>query len=86
MLAYPRFALTPGEREDLLAEYLPFAETVRAEPAPPVPECRDPFDRAFLKLAVAGQADSVVTGDQDLLVLAPRFRIPILRPDEARRN
>lgn len=86
VLAYPRFALTPGEREDLLAEYLPFAESVRASAAPPVPECRDPFDRVFLELAVAGQADSVVTGDQDLLVLAPRFRIPIMRPDEARRR
>ena len=51
VLAYPRFALTPGEREDLLAEYLPFAETVRASTAHPVPECRDPFDRAFLELA-----------------------------------
>ncbi|MCE2399201.1 MAG: putative toxin-antitoxin system toxin component, PIN family [Gemmatimonadetes bacterium] len=55
-------------------------------PRPPVPDCRDPFDRAFLELAAAGRADSVVTGDQDLLVLAPRFRIPIMRPDEARRR
>ncbi len=46
--------------------------------APAVPDCRDPFDRPFLELALAGRADALITGDDDLLVLAPQFSIPIL--------
>lgn len=50
----------------------------------PVPECRDPRDVPFLELAMAGQADALVSGDRDLLVLKPDFPVPILRPGELR--
>ena len=33
--------------------------------------CRDVDDNAILETAIAGQADSLVTGDKDLLVLRP---------------
>ncbi len=83
VLCYPKFALDAAEREDLLAEYLPWCETVTI-PAPPptVPDCRDPFDRPFLELALAGRAEALVTGDRDLLALAGLFPIPILTPAE----
>ena len=42
--------------------------------------CRDPKDNQFLELAVNGQADFIVTGDEDLLVLHPFRAIPILTP------
>jgi uncharacterized protein len=44
--------------------------------------CRDPKDDKFLSLAVSGQADFIVTGDQDLLVLHPFRGIAIFRPEE----
>ena len=44
--------------------------------------CRDPKDNKFLEAAVESNADAVVTGDSDLLVLHPFQRIPILRPVE----
>lgn len=47
-----------------------------------VPRCRDPFDRPFLLLARAAKADVLVSGDDDLLAVAPRFSIPIVRPAE----
>ena len=50
------------------------------DPPPPVPHCRDPFDRPFLELALAGRADALVTGDADLLALADSFTVPILTP------
>ena len=84
VLCYPKFGLTAGEREDLLADYLPWCETVSMSEPPAVPNCRDPFDRPFLELAVYGQADALVTGDRDLLVLAPVFSVPILTPNEMR--
>ena len=45
-----------------------------------VPECRDPFDRPFLELALVAQADALLTGDKDLLVLAEVFPVPIVTP------
>jgi putative PIN family toxin of toxin-antitoxin system len=44
--------------------------------------CRDPKDDKFLDVAVAGKAHSLVTGDEDLLVLHPFEGIPIVRPVE----
>ncbi len=42
--------------------------------------CRDPKDNQFLEIAVAGQADVIVSGDKDLLVLDPFENIPIVTP------
>ena len=81
VLAYPKFALTEGERREFLDDYLPFCETVAVPETPPtVPECRDPFDRPVLELALAGRADALVTGDTDILALAKEFSVPILSP------
>ncbi len=74
VLAYPKFALTRAEQDELLADFLPYAQTVRMpQPPPPVPECRDPLDVPFLQLAMAGRAQRLVSGDKDLLVLAKAF-------------
>ncbi|HEY0233412.1 MAG TPA: putative toxin-antitoxin system toxin component, PIN family [Dokdonella sp.] len=82
VLAYPKFKLGDGEREELLADYLPHAEVVRIpQPPPLVPACRDRFDLPFLHLAVAGMAAMLVTGDGDLLALAARTAFVILTPD-----
>jgi uncharacterized protein len=79
VLAYPKFKLTPTEREDLLADYLPFCETIQTPvELPEIPPCRDPCDEPFLQLAIFGQADYLVTGDKDLLILADIFTCPIV--------
>ena len=44
--------------------------------------CRDPDDDKFLELALLGDADCLVTGDQDLLSMTPFRGIEILRPIE----
>ena len=85
VLAYPKFRLAPEEQRVLQADYLPFCEPVTATvPASRMPRCRDPYDRPFLSLALAGSADFLVSGDDDLLVLAPRFPVPIVKPAELR--
>lgn len=85
VLAYPKFGLAAADRQELLADYLPYAETVRVPTKPPPsPSCRDPFDVAFLALAKAGRADVLVTGDADLLALADRFHVPIIAPEALR--
>ena len=76
VLAYPKFRLSPAEQDELLADYLPYAETVRmAQPPPTVPECRDVLDLPFMQLAVAGKAEVLVTGDRDLLAIADEFHL-----------
>lgn len=79
VLAYPKFKLSPDERKELLADYLPYCKTVRIpEPPPATPSCRDNFDIPFLELAIAGKAQVLITGDQDLLSLAGDFACPIM--------
>ena len=55
-----------------VAEIVPIVYAVR--------ECRDPRDDKFLELAVNGEANLIVTGDDDLLVLNPFRDIPIITP------
>ncbi len=83
VLAYRRFGLNETYQRELIADYLPWCETVDVPSDTPVPDCRDPSYRPFLELAMAGQADALVTGDADLLALAPVFTIPILTAREA---
>ena len=81
VLAYPKFALTAGEQRELLDDYLPFCESVTVpSPPPAVPHCRDPGDRPFLELALAGRSEALVTGDADSLALAEQFAALICSP------
>ncbi|OQW87154.1 MAG: putative toxin-antitoxin system toxin component, PIN family [Rhodoferax ferrireducens] len=75
VLAYPKFRLSQADQSELLADYLPHTQTVAMPPQlPPVPECRDPYDLMFMRLAVAGRAQVLVSGDKDLLALAEPFK------------
>lgn len=47
-----------------------------------VTECRDPKDDMYLELALASQAEVIVSSDSDLLVLHPCRGVRILRPAE----
>ena len=85
VLGYPKFRLSPNEREALLADYLPWCESVVGQTVVPIPECRDVDDRIFLQLAATARADALISGDRDLLELAPGFSIPILSPSALRR-
>jgi len=66
-----------------IAEYLAFLREheVIAKPARLLEvEVRDRADASVLASAVAGQADVLVTGDQDPLVLGTRAPVPVLDP------
>lgn len=80
VLSYPRLGLAEDRQQILLAAYLPWCEEISISHNPRVPNPRDPNDRPFLELALAGNADALVTGDNDLLVLAPNFPVPIITP------
>ena len=54
------------------AELVEITETVAA--------CRDPKDDQILELAISGNADCIVTGDDDLLTMNPFRGIAIIAP------
>ncbi len=80
VLSYPKFHLVDADIKKLLGSYLPWCEIVTVPHVSDLPHCRDPLDLPFLALARSAKADALVTGDQDLLVLAETFPIPILAP------
>jgi len=85
VLARPRIRdkyglTTDDDVESILALILLRGEAVVASKE--IVACRDPKDDLFLNVAVSGQADAIVSGDEDLLVLHPFEGIPILSPAE----
>ena len=83
-----------GELRDVLAKRLKLPPStvadimalLRAQEVVPKPDnpssmpIRDPDDRWILASAVAGGADVLVTGDQDLLAIAAQAPLTILNP------
>ena len=70
VLAYPKFGLSPAQAEAVATRYLRYAERVEcAGEDASLPLCRDPNDQTFIRLAGAGRADLLVSGDKDLLDL-----------------
>ena len=67
VLAYPKFRLTPDEQRAMIQDIVPFCETVSELGTDDLEPCRDPNDQVFLRLARAGNAALVVSGDDDLL-------------------
>jgi uncharacterized protein len=81
VLGYPKFKLTNAERDELLSDYLPFAEIVTVPPhMPKLPRCRDAADQMFIKLAVAGKAALLITGDDNLLAMVEEVTFDIVSP------
>jgi putative PIN family toxin of toxin-antitoxin system len=65
-------------RQRFLIELEPLVETISVRSSLEI--CRHPKDDKFLELALDGQADVIVTGDNDLLTLHPFRGIAILKP------
>lgn len=62
VLAYPKLKLSKAEQGLLLADFLPYAETVVIERVPDgLPIIRDTADQMFLILAVVGRAETFIS-------------------------
>jgi putative PIN family toxin of toxin-antitoxin system len=71
--------LTSEEREEILAALVERA--VLVEIIEKVQECRDPKDDKVLELALNGEANYIITGDRDLLVLHPFRSVVVITAD-----
>jgi putative PIN family toxin of toxin-antitoxin system len=80
VLGRPKLARAiPLARRERVLEILRRA-AVWFEPAVPVTDCLDPKDDKYLELALAAGAETIVSSDDDLLVLHPWRGVRILRP------
>ena len=70
--------------QQVLTSLQELAEIIDTPPLPG-PVSRDPDDDAVLALAVFGQSDMIVSGDEDLLSLHRYRELPIVPPAEALR-
>ncbi len=75
-----RKKFTTLEMDEVLATYLAVGKWVNI--ITHIERCRDPKDDKFLSLALNGEADYLVTGDQDLLVLKKIGRTKIVTPKD----
>jgi putative PIN family toxin of toxin-antitoxin system len=82
-LAYPKFRLTKTEQEELLADFLPYAETVVLEKTfSRLPKCRDKDDQMFVTLASVSGVGALISGDTDLFALRSELPFPVLSAGE----
>ncbi len=77
-----KFAAAPEEIREAVVLLQEASEAVVPGPVPVVGVSRDPSDDAVLACALAAQAEFLVTGDTDLLVLQSFQGIRIVRPRE----
>lgn len=80
VLHRPKFSkyLTPFEASLFIASFA--QDTLLANVISIIAECRDPKDDKFLALAFDSNANCIVTGDPDLLVMNPWRGVSILTP------
>ncbi|MEY3303201.1 MAG: putative toxin-antitoxin system toxin component, PIN family [Pseudanabaena sp.] len=71
---------TVEEKQEFIVKLIESAELVVITES--IDVCRDPKDNKFLELAVSGEADFIVSGDQDLLVLNPFRNIEIITAND----
>lgn len=72
-----QLAVINRHADEVLLDYATAVELIRTAPLPQR-VCRDPDDDDVLALALVTQADLIVSGDQDLLVLERFEGIPIV--------
>lgn len=72
--------VTSEERDEFLETFVERA--ILVEVIEKVQECRDPKDDKILELALNGQAEYIVSGDKDLLVLNPFRDVKIVTVEE----
>jgi uncharacterized protein len=84
VLTYPKFRLTPDDREELLGDYVPYTERAEIPESNETPRCRDPHDQIFVDVAVLTRVDVLVSGDGHLHELAPTLEMPVWSPGTLR--
>ncbi|HEY0522283.1 MAG TPA: putative toxin-antitoxin system toxin component, PIN family [Stellaceae bacterium] len=82
VIARPKFqSIIMTVRRDHILDLL-LVSALRVEPREPVHDCRDDKDNQYLELALAADAEIIVSGDRDLLDLDPWRGVRIMTAAE----
>ena len=80
VLAYPKFTLSEAEINYILyKEILPYFEVVEIKVGKIIIQ-EDPADDMFIRCALSGKADIIISGDSHLLSLKSYQKVKILTP------
>ncbi len=83
VIKYQKFKLSEDRTNQLLyEELLPILEAVTEFKGRLTHPCKDPDDDKFLRVAIGGSADCLVTGDAALLALNTHYDFKILTTKE----
>ena len=86
VLTYPKFKLSEEEINYFIhQEILPFFKVVKSETGPSIIH-KDPDDDKFIRCAQAGNAKTIISGDNHLLALKSYHGINILTPAQFLEN
>jgi uncharacterized protein len=81
VLYYPKFGFQPGAVADILSgDLLPYLRKVEDKQARLAHPPKDVQDEPFIRTALVGKAEALVSGDSHLLVLDGKYPFPILKP------
>ncbi len=72
--------ITKAEVDELIFLLRFYSEIIVSEQD--IKDCRDPKDNMILEIAIYGNADFIITGDKDLLVLNPYKRCHVVTLSE----
>ena len=72
--------LTTEEKSRFIVSFKEMSDIVDTSSV--ITDCRDPKDNKFLELAIDGNADYIITGDPDLLILHSYRGISIVTPSQ----
>ncbi len=72
-------AVQSRERERLIQHWIAQASAIEADPGPRV-IAQDADDDKFVSLALAGEADAIISNDEHLLQMGDSLGVPVLRP------
>jgi uncharacterized protein len=77
-LAHPHLGLTSQEQRQLLGDYLPYVLKVRVPQADTRAQQSEPPGLAQVRLAMAGRAHALVSGEAEMLTLSERMPFAVL--------
>lgn len=81
--AYPKFELSPDEIAELLEEeILPYFSLIKPGRIRLKQKPVDPDDEIFIKAAIAGKVEALISGDSHLLALNGGYKFRIVKPSE----
>lgn len=81
VLGYPKFRLARADIDELLGDYLPYADVWSGSVSPSGVELPDSDGVKFIDLAIAAELELLVSGDKHLRGAGEHAKLGVVTPD-----